>query len=241
MDVVEVYRGSLNSAQVRVAEVFRAAIRRNAAAFIICHNHPSGVAEPSPDDIALTRAVVLAGKLLDLELVDHLIVGRGRFVSLKERNLGFDTGARVSDSQRNYRVHEPFPGDLIYAYSRAQALADGVLVDVSHMALEAGFRFPTAITADLHTRLAPNEAEARLGQSYDGRLWDVLWMAANAARRAARHGQGDLDRVSFRVLLAEAMREHPGRLAYATLDLWLVCGPGDDAGPVLTIGFPADF
>jgi DNA repair protein RadC len=84
-----VYRGSLNTSQVRVGELFRSAIRNNAAAVIVIHNHPSGDPAPSPDDVAVTRAIVQAGKLLDIEVLDHLVIGRGKFVSLKERGLGF--------------------------------------------------------------------------------------------------------------------------------------------------------
>jgi DNA repair protein RadC len=89
MDVVEVYCGSVNSSQVRVAEVFRPAIQRIAPAIIVCHNHPSGDPTPSPDDVAVTRAIVQAGKLLDVSVLDHMIIGQGRWVSLKERGLGF--------------------------------------------------------------------------------------------------------------------------------------------------------
>lgn len=90
LDIVGIYRGSLNSAQIRVCEIFRPAIRRNAAALIIVHNHPSNDPSPSPDDVAVTRAIVQAGKLLDIQALDHLIVAAGgRFVSLKERGLGF--------------------------------------------------------------------------------------------------------------------------------------------------------
>jgi DNA repair protein RadC len=84
-----VYRGSLNSSQVRVGELFKGAIRRNAAAIIVVHNHPSGDPTPSPDDVAITRAIVEAGQLLDVQVLDHLVIGQGRFVSLKERGLGF--------------------------------------------------------------------------------------------------------------------------------------------------------
>ncbi len=84
-----VYRGSVNSSQVRVAEIFKAAIRRNAASVIVVHNHPSGDPTPSPDDVAITRAIQQAGELLDVKLLDHLVVGSGRFISLKERGLGF--------------------------------------------------------------------------------------------------------------------------------------------------------
>jgi DNA repair protein RadC len=72
-----------------VAEVFKAAIRRNAPSLIVIHNHPSGDPTPSPDDIAITRLIAQAGEILDVKLLDHIIIGSGRFVSLKERGLGF--------------------------------------------------------------------------------------------------------------------------------------------------------
>jgi DNA repair protein RadC len=65
------------------------AILDNSPAIIIAHNHPSGDTTPSPDDVAVTRALVEAGKLLDIEILDHLILAGGRFISLKERGLGF--------------------------------------------------------------------------------------------------------------------------------------------------------
>ncbi len=89
IDIVPVYQGSVNTSQVRVGELFKGAIRRNATAVIIVHNHPSGDPTPSPDDLAVTRACVQAGKLLELEVLDHLVIGRGRYVSMKERGLGF--------------------------------------------------------------------------------------------------------------------------------------------------------
>jgi DNA repair protein RadC len=90
LDIVEVYCGSVNSSQVRVAEVFRPAIRRNAPAIIVCHNHPSQDPTPSPDDVTVTRAIVSAGKLLDIDCLDHIVIGGSRWVSLKERGLGFN-------------------------------------------------------------------------------------------------------------------------------------------------------
>ena len=89
LETVEVYKGSVNSSQVRVGELFKEAIRKNASAIIVIHNHPSGDPTPSPDDVAVTRAIVQAGKLLDVEVLDHLVIGQGRWVSLKERGLGF--------------------------------------------------------------------------------------------------------------------------------------------------------
>jgi DNA repair protein RadC len=84
-----VYSGSLNTAVIRVGEVFREAIRANCAALILAHNHPSGDPTPSPEDVRVTEAMVEAGALLDIRVLDHLIIGRNRFVSLKERGLGF--------------------------------------------------------------------------------------------------------------------------------------------------------
>ena len=89
MGLVALYKGSVNSSQVRVAEVFRQAIIENAPAIILAHNHPSGDPAPSPDDVALTRCIKEAAELLDIQLLDHIVVGLGRFVSLKERGLGF--------------------------------------------------------------------------------------------------------------------------------------------------------
>jgi DNA repair protein RadC len=84
-----VYQGSVNQAQVRVAEVFRDAIRHNAVAIVAVHNHPSGDPTPSSADVLLTAELVKAGKLLDVELLDHLIVGQGRHTSLRRLGLGF--------------------------------------------------------------------------------------------------------------------------------------------------------
>ena len=75
---------------MRVGELFREAIRLNAAAIIVAHNHPSGEPSPSPDDIQTTRQIVEAGKLLSIEVLDHLVIGHnGCWLSLKERGLGF--------------------------------------------------------------------------------------------------------------------------------------------------------
>ncbi len=86
-----VYQGSLNQSTVRVAELFKAAIRENCAAIAVAHNHPSGDPTPSPEDVRVTQALVEAGKLLDVEVIDHVIIGRGRvpWVSLRQRGLGF--------------------------------------------------------------------------------------------------------------------------------------------------------
>jgi hypothetical protein len=89
MSLTKLYQGSVNASQVRVAEVFRQAITDNAPSIILAHNHPSGDAAPSPEDVAVTRAVVQAGKLLDIDVLDHIVVCAAGYVSMKERNLGF--------------------------------------------------------------------------------------------------------------------------------------------------------
>ncbi len=85
-----IHIGTINSIHVRPAETFRAALRENACSLILIHNHPSQDPSPSPEDVSTTRDFVQAGKLLSVEVMDHIIVGGGGFVSLKERQLGFD-------------------------------------------------------------------------------------------------------------------------------------------------------
>ena len=91
--IAEVSRGTVNTAQVRPAEVFREAVRRTSPAIIIVHNHPSGDPTPSAEDIGVTKGLVEAGRILDVEVLDHIIVTQGRFVSLREKGLGFATAS----------------------------------------------------------------------------------------------------------------------------------------------------
>ncbi len=89
ISIPTVYIGSLNAASVRVGEVFREAIRANSACIVVVHNHPSGDPTPSPEDVQVTRQIVEAGSLMNIDVLDHLVIGRQRFVSMKERGLGF--------------------------------------------------------------------------------------------------------------------------------------------------------
>jgi len=89
LDTPTMYIGSLNTSVIRVGELFREAIKQNSAAIIVIHNHPSGDPTPSPEDIAVTELITQAGQLLDIDVLDHLIIGHQRYVSLKERGLGF--------------------------------------------------------------------------------------------------------------------------------------------------------
>jgi len=86
---VVVYVGNINTSLVRVGEIFKEAVRENAAAILLIHNHPSQDPSPSPEDAAVTREVVAAGRLLSVDVLDHLIVTQQRYVSLRERGLGF--------------------------------------------------------------------------------------------------------------------------------------------------------
>ncbi len=85
------YQGTTNQAQVRIAEVFRDAVRANAVAIIVVHNHPTGDPTPSSADIDLTRTMVEAGDVLEVKVLDHMIIGHGRHVSMKRLGLGFST------------------------------------------------------------------------------------------------------------------------------------------------------
>jgi DNA repair protein RadC len=91
ISITLLYRGSLNTASMRVGEVWKEAIRVNAAAIVIAHNHPSGDPSPSAEDIQVTKTLKEAGKLLDVELLDHIVIGGARYVSMKERGLGFES------------------------------------------------------------------------------------------------------------------------------------------------------
>ena len=82
-----IYQGTVNSSAVRPAEVLRPAVIETAPSIIVSHNHPSGDPTPSPEDVAVTRDLVAAGKLLDIEVMDHIVIAGDRYVSLKERKL----------------------------------------------------------------------------------------------------------------------------------------------------------
>ncbi|MUT64931.1 DNA repair protein RadC [Paenibacillus sp. NEAU-GSW1] len=79
--------GTLNASLVHPRETFKLAILANAASIIACHNHPSGQPDPSPEDVELTERLRDSGTLLGIELLDHLVLGDGNFVSMKERGL----------------------------------------------------------------------------------------------------------------------------------------------------------
>jgi hypothetical protein len=126
--------------------------------------------------------------------------------------------------------------DLIHRYTRADAIADGTLVDVTETAREAGFRVPVALTRTVWgdcVDWAPEDNEGAVYQDESGRLWDVLWMAGLAAK-----ANKDAERVAFKMLRVPrgARIEQP-----TPVTLLLDIGPGDDGEPVVTIGFPEDF
>ena len=96
-----VYVGNVSTSLVRVGELFRDAVRLDAAAVILVHNHPSGDPAPSPDDLHLTAEALAAGRLLDVEVLDHLIIGHDAWVSLRDRGMAFDRPTRPVRSALN--------------------------------------------------------------------------------------------------------------------------------------------
>lgn len=120
-------------------------------------------------------------------------------------------------------------GEPVHRYSRAQAIVDGLLVDVTELAREAGFRVPVALTAAVWADCVAWGEEDNRRQTYQdeqGRLWDVLWMAYLAARR----GSGDLLTFQMRRVLRG---NHGSRPRLTTLKLCI--GPGDSGEPVITV------
>jgi DNA repair protein RadC len=91
--VSTVYVGNVSTSVVRVGELFRDAVRLDATGVILVHNHPSGDPTPSPDDLHLTAEALAAGRLLDIDLLDHLVIGHDAFVSLRDRGVAFDRPA----------------------------------------------------------------------------------------------------------------------------------------------------
>ena len=126
-------------------------------------------------------------------------------------------------------------GDVIYSYTRAQAIEDGVLVDISEMASESGFRWPVAITQAAWQNCvawSEDDNQRQVYQDESGRLWDVLWMAFNAIRSA--NGGTQIEYQLYRV-------PRDGKSVEAELtSLKLVCGPGDAGEPVVTIMLPGE-
>ena len=121
-------------------------------------------------------------------------------------------------------------GPVIYAYTRAQAIEDGVLVDVTETATEAGFKVPVALTQGLWAEAV---AWSQGGtQDESGRLWDVLWMSSLAAR--ASTGTGTVEVEVLRV------PDEPGATRASLLRFVLTCGPGDNGEPVITAMLPGE-
>lgn len=120
-----------------------------------------------------------------------------------------------------------FGGFVVSSYSRAQALEDGVLVDITHIAKQAGFKFPTVVSQALWALIEPSPELMFHGESKDSRIWDVCFMAGHAMRAVRKSSQAD-----FKVFLRQNKRNSEDKDTY---DCYIVCGPGDTAEPVLTI------
>lgn len=119
-------------------------------------------------------------------------------------------------------------------YTRADALEDGDLVDVSQMAREAGMPLPTAITRAVFARLTPSDEEAALGQDFSGRLWDLLNILMYSARR-----NPNTDTIPFYFLMQEMSEKQ--RMRQIQVHVIAKLHGGDEGEPVVTIGYPSDF
>lgn len=119
--------------------------------------------------------------------------------------------------------------NFIYAYTRAMAIADGVLVDISEMAKEAGYRYPVAMTNTAYQKCVAVPESLKGEQDEDGRLWDVLWMSR--FRKVVPGSEGTT--ATFEVLVQTRPDAEP-----ETVTLKAICGPGDTAAPVVTMMMP---
>ncbi|GAB3252288.1 DUF6573 family protein [Arthrobacter pigmenti] len=126
--------------------------------------------------------------------------------------------------------------DIISRYTRAQAINDGVLRDVTATAAEAGFRFPVALTTAAWADAVAWNPDNGAAQDEDGRLWDVLFMAALEARRSPARGE-DTNRRTYTIVRVPNV---PGEEDPTERQLVLHIGPGDTAEPVITITLPGE-
>ena len=123
IDQVRIYEGNVSVALVRIGELFAEAVRRQARAILLVHNHPSGDPTPSADDLHLTAEAIAAGRLLDIDVLDHVIVGATTWVSLRERGVAFEarphgheaaeTGRRDRGDDDRLRLHVDAAGQVV--------------------------------------------------------------------------------------------------------------------------------
>jgi DNA repair protein RadC len=125
--VSTVYVGNVSASLVRVGELFRDAVRLDASGVVLVHNHPSGDPAPSPDDLHLTAEAIAAGRLLDVDVLDHVVIGHDAWVSLRDRGIAFDRVGLPSDLRRDPQPLE----DRLLDRPRRQAVADPVDLDPS--------------------------------------------------------------------------------------------------------------
>ena len=120
--------------------------------------------------------------------------------------------------------------DVIYSYTRQQAIDDGVLIDVTETAKECGFRYPVALTTRVWTEvIVPDDEAKKYGQSESGRLWDLLWLLFVAIKTSKAPGE----EIRYSVIVSDGRKRR-------TAQLKALCGPGDKGEPVLTIMDPAE-
>ena len=122
-------------------------------------------------------------------------------------------------------------GDVIYAYTREQAIEDGELIDISHIAQEAGIKYPVAVARSVwFDYITPDETLEKIGQSSEGRLWDLIWMF--------RHEAGKNSGSQVKIQLYFLLQDKRGTPIHTLTTLKAICGPGDQGEPVITIMKP---
>ncbi len=154
LDIVQIYEGSVNSSQVRIAEVFRPAIQRMASTIIACHNHPSSDNTPSPDDVAVTRAMVQAGKLLGIEPARSSDRFIARFCVSQRAWIGLQLGNAMCMQLTLDFTFKPQQGQKPIIEKEAW-------LDVSDIARGVGFTTAVQISVTLNEALQPLRNEIR--------------------------------------------------------------------------------
>ena len=145
--------------------------------------------------------------------------------------------------QNEQKITKEIFGNVIYAYTRAQAIEDGVLIDVTETAREAGIKFPTALTSTIWSDYIAVPEELKNCQDEAGRLWDIVWMLSCAVRSG--HIKGEIG--TFEVIIAKPdkgdwrdnEKAHDGNRDQRLVALKAVCGPSDDGSPCITIMRPS--
>jgi hypothetical protein len=193
--VETVYLGNVSAALVRVGELFAAAVRVHASGLIVVHNHPSGDPTPSPDDLHLTAEAVAAGRLLDVPLLDHIVIGGGAFVSLRDRGITFGNPGehRAGEASGGPPWRNPWLGaykSAVQKYVRRGEVAKAAWAAEHLLALPGGRsalarRLPVVTSEDVGARWLPAVGRAVVAAQDAGPEQAASLLIATAASLAS--------------------------------------------------------